>query len=280
MRLPTTNNLGRLYNSMEVAMEEVPSFAVWLGTRVILTCLAIPLTISMTERASALDCLAYKPDKAQGQWHADVVSGKICWYGPNWRSFLPKAKSRVEQVANPKPTTHFVARSPSQIEKSKDSVQGPNDKTDAQVENGKSEISDDSKPIATETVETQKTEESSGIREATPAEAAAFRDAVSVKFTPAPTKNSNPAGASPQANIRDLLIAMTIVALGTVALATLALKAGRTQVESESDTEAEQFEFVPVDAGLVPPLQPNSDDEHQFVTSNLPEFLKREQVED
>jgi hypothetical protein len=85
---------------------------------------------------------------------------------------------------------------------------------------------------------------------------------------------------TPQTNARDLLVALTVVALGTVALATLALKAGRTQVESESDTEAEQFEFVPVDADLVPPLQPNSDDEHQFVTSNLPEFLKREQVED
>jgi hypothetical protein len=228
----------------------------------------------MTERASALDCLAYKPDKAQGQWHAEVVSGRICWYGPNWRSFLPKPKSRVEQVANPKPTTHFVARRPSQVEKSKDSVQVPNDKIDAQVENGKPEISDDSKPV-----ETQNTEESSGIREATPAEAAAFRNAVSI-FTPAPTKNSNPAGASPQVNIRDLLIAMTVVALGSVALVALFLKAGRTQVESESDTEAEQFEFVPIDANLAPPLQPNSNDEHQFVMPNLPEFLKREQVQD
>ena len=260
--------------------QRAPLFALPSGTRLVAACVAIALTISMTERALAFDCLAYKPERAQGQWHADVVSGKICWYGPNWRSFLPKPKSRVEQVANPKPTTHFVARSPSQVEKSKDSVQGPNDKTDAQVENGKSEISDDSKPIATETVETQKTEESSGIREATPAEAAAFRDAVSVRFTPVPTKNSNPAEVTPQTNIRDLLIALTVVALGTVALATLALKAGRTQVESESDTEAEQFEFVPVDADLAPPLQPNSDDEHQFVMSNLPEFLKREQVQD
>jgi hypothetical protein len=180
----------------------------------------------------------------------------------------------VEQVANPKPTTHFVARRPSQVEKSKDSVQVPNDKIDAQVENGKPEISDDSKPV-----ETQNTEESSGIREATPAEAAAFRNAVSI-FTPAPTKNSNPAGASPQVNIRDLLIAMTVVALGSVALVALFLKAGRTQVESESDTEAEQFEFVPIDASLAPPLQPNSNDEHQFVMPNLPEFLKREQVQD
>jgi hypothetical protein len=59
----------------------------------------------------------------------------------------------------------------------------------------------------------------------------------------------------------------------------LFLKGGRTEVESESDTKAEQFEFVPVDADLAPPLQPDSDDEHQFVMSNLPEFLKSENVE-
>ena len=256
--------------------QRAPLFAIRLGTRLIVTCLAIVLILSMTEHALAFDCLAYKPERAQGQWHADVVSGKICWYGSNWRSFLPKPNSRAE---NSHVTNKFVDRSPSQVEKSKDSVQADNDKTDAQVENGKPEISADPKR-ATETVETQKTEDSSGIHEATPAEAAAFRNAVSLKFTPAPTKNSNPAGASPQANIRDLLIAMTVVALGTVALVALFLKAGRTRAESESDTEAEQFEFVPVDADLAPPLQPNSDDEHQFVTSNLPWFLKREQVED
>ena len=145
-----------------MAMEQaVPSFAVWLGTRVIPTCLAIACTISMTGRSLAFDCLAYKPERAQGQWHADVVSGKICWYGPNWRSFLPKPKARVEnsQVTNTEPVTQFVDRSPSQVEKRKDSVQAANDRTDAQVENGKPEISDNSKPLATETVDREKTEE-------------------------------------------------------------------------------------------------------------------------
>ncbi len=251
-------------------------FALRLAMRAITTCSAVVLMMTMTERASALDCLAYKPDKAQGQWHADVVSGKICWYGPNWRSFLPKPKSRAE---NSHVKNTFVDRSPSQVEKTKDSVQANNDKTDAQVENGKPEISADSKP-ATETVDREKTEESSGIREATPAEAAAFRNAVSLKFAPAPTKNSNPPGANPQANIRDLLIAMTVVASGTVVLVALFLKAGRIRAESEPDPKPEPFEFVPVDADLGPPLQPNSDDEHQFVTSNLPEFLNGVQVED
>ncbi len=234
----------------------------------------------MTERASAFDCLAYKPERAQGQWHADVVSGKICWYGPNWRSFLPKPKSRVEnlQVTNRKPV-QFVDRSPSQVEKSKDSVQVANDETDAQVENGKPEMSDDSKPLATETVETQKTEESSGIRAATPAEAAAFTNSVSLEFTPVPTKNSSPAEVSPQSNVGDLLIALTVVAVATVGLAALILKAGRQHVDSEPDPDPGEFEFLPVVAASAPPLQANSDDGNQLVTSNLPEFLKGENVE-
>jgi hypothetical protein len=267
--------------SVEVAMEGVPSFVVWLGSRVIPTCLAMALTVSMTERASAFDCLAYKPERVQGQWHADVVSGKICWYGPNWRSFLPRPKSRAENphITNRKPVTQVVDRSPSEVEQRTDSVQVANDKTDAQFENGKPEISADSEPSTSETVDREKTEEASGIHEATPAEAAAFRNAVSLKFTPAPRKNSNPAGVSAQTNIRDLFIAMTVVVLGTVGLAALILKAGRREAEIEPDPEAERFEFMPVEADLAPPLQANSDDENQFVTSNLPEFLKRENVE-
>jgi hypothetical protein len=256
--------------------QAVPSFAVWLGTRVIPTCLVMALTISVTERALAFDCLAYKPERAQGQWHADVVSGKICWYGPNWRSFLPKPKARAENshVTNSKPVTQLVNREPIQVEKSNDSIQADNSKTDAQVENGKPEISADSKLLPTEAVDSTKTEEFSGLREATPAETAAFTNAVSLEFTHGSAKNSNPAEVTPQTNILDLLIALTVVALGTVALAALFLKAGKTQAEFESDPEPEPLEFVPVDDDLAPPLQPDSDEKHQFIMSDLPEFLK------
>ena len=257
-------------------------FALWFAMRVITTCSAMVLMMSMAERASALDCLAYRPEKAQGQWHADVVAGKICWYGPNWRSFLPKPKARAESshVTNRKPVTQLVNREPVQVDKSSDSVKADNGKTDAQVENGKPEISTDSKPLPTEAVDRKKAEELSGLREATPAEAAVFTNAVSLKFTPALTKNSEGAEVTPQSNILGLFIALTVVVLGTAALVMLILKHGRRPEYFEPDLEEAACEQVPVDVEFTPPLQPNSDDEHQFVSSNFPEFLKREQVED
>jgi hypothetical protein len=50
--------------------------------------------------------------------------------------------------------------------------------------------------------------------------------------------------------------------------------------DSEPDLEEAASEPVSVDVELAPPLQPDRDDEHEFVTSNFPEFLKRERVED
>ena len=254
--------------------QAVPSFAVWLGSRVIPASLALALTISITERALAFDCLAYKPDRAQGEWHADVVSGKICWYGPNWRSFLPRPKSHVENshVTKRKPVAQLADRSPSQIDKTKDSVQADND---IHLENGKPEISPEAEPSTKETVERGTSEELSGLSEATPAQAAAFRKAASLKFTPPMTKTSNPAGADPDTNISDLLIAMTVVVLATVGLAALILKTRRREAEIELDQKAEQFEFMPVEADLATPLEANFDDENQFViTSRLPEYVE------
>ena len=270
-----TNNSGRLLNSVEMAMEQaVPSFAVWLGARVVPTCLAVALTVSMTERAFAVNCLAYKPDRAQGQWHAEVVAGKICWYGPNWRSFLPRPKSRAESsdVTNRNRATQLVDRSPTQVDISEDSVRVNNDKNDVQIENTHPEKS--AGPLTSETLDIEKTKQSSGLREATPAQAAAFKKVFSLKITPPRTKNSSAAGAGPDTNISDFFIAMTVVALAAVGLAALILKVGRREGEFETDPEAEQYEFMPVEAGLAPPLQPNIDDENQFATSSLPEHVE------
>ena len=67
---------------------------------------------------------------------------------------------------------------------------------------------------------------------------------------------------------------MTVVVLGTLGLAALILKAGRREAGIEPDQEAEQFEFMPVEADLAPPLQANFVDEDQFVTSSLPEHVE------
>ena len=70
----------------------------WVLKPMVAALIAAVLILSFGQRASALDCLAYKPAGARGQWHADVVAGKICWYGPNWRSFLPKPKLQSESA--------------------------------------------------------------------------------------------------------------------------------------------------------------------------------------
>ena len=65
-----------------------------------------------------------------------MVSGKICWQGPNWRSFLPKPKARVESslLANSKPKMKIVNRKPdTQVVKTK----VENSKPDVQVESSK-----------------------------------------------------------------------------------------------------------------------------------------------
>src|SRR6516225_3118718 len=181
-----------------------PLFAVRLATRLIVTCSAVVLILSMTEHALAFDCLAYKPERAQGQWHADVVSGKICWYGPNWRSFLPKAKARVEssQRSNSKPKIEVVNRKPdtqvvrTELESSRPDVQIENSKPDTQVvkiENSKPDVRiENSKPEITavptsplaEAVDLDKAQDSSGLRKPTSADAEEFTNAAGLELKP------------------------------------------------------------------------------------------------
>ena len=260
--------------------QRAPLFAIRLGTRLIVTCLAIVLILSMTEHALAFDCLAYKPERAQGQWHADVVSGKICWYGPNWRSFLPKPKARVEnsQVTNSKLN---VDRSPSQVEKSEDSVQADNDKTDAQIENSKPVKVENSKPdvqiennkpeIAAvptsplaEAVDLDRAQDLSGVRKATPVEAAEFTNAASLEFDsePAILNSDPPEMTSEPQSMTDLLVAFSIIALGTIGLVTLIMRGGSSQDICDTDIGERPLEHMPVDDELAPPLQPNTDGEY------------------
>ena len=282
-----------------------PLFAVRLATRLIVTCSAMVLILNMTEHALAFDCLAYKPERAQGQWHADVVSGKICWYGPNWRSFLPKAKARVEssQLSNSKPKKEVVNRKPDtqvvrtelessrpdvQIESSKPDTQVvkiENSKPDVQVENSKPDTHvvkiDNSKPdvpienskpeIAAvptsplaEAVDLDKAQDSSGLRKPTSAEAAEFANAASLEFKPEPAvlDPTPPKMTSEPQSMTDLLVAFSIIALGTIVLVTLIMRSGSEQDVFYTDIEEQRLEYTPVDDELAPPLQPNADDEH------------------
>ncbi len=268
-----------------------PLFALWLATRVVATSLVIVLFINMAEPAVAFDCLAYKPERAQGQWHADVIAGKICWYGPNWRSFLAKPKAHMEnsRVTNSTPVTQVVNSEPIALKRRKAGIQTENGNPDAQVdnikpdvptENRKPEIAADSTLLKVKPIDAESAQESPGLREATPAEAAAFSNVASLELKPAGISNLSQGEIAPQPNLRDLLIALTVVVFGTVGLGTLILKIGSQKVDSEADVDSEALELVPVYVEIVPPLQPGAADEHQFAPSSFPEFLKRQRVQD
>jgi hypothetical protein len=241
------------------------------------------LMVSMAERALALDCLAYKPERAQGQWHADVVSGKICWYGPNWRSFLPKPKTRMEsslpansklkmRVVNRKPDTQVVK---TEVENSKPDVlveirkpdtqvvKVENSKPNVQIENGKADISVvPTSPLA-QAVDLDRAQESSDSGKPGSVKAAEFTNAVSSELEPKPAVSNAtiPGMTSEPQSITDLLVAFSIIALGTIGLVTLIMR-GIGQQGFYTDIEEQPLEYTFVDEELAPPLQPDANDEH------------------
>ena len=245
--------------------QRAPLFAIGLGTRLIVTCLAIVLILSITEHALAFDCLAYKPERAQGQWHADVVAGKICWSGPNWRSFLPKPKARAgnSHVTNNNPVTQVVNSKPhTQVEKSEPDIQIDNSQPEVPVENRKPEISVNSKSSPSEAVDAEKAQELPGLREATRAEAVAFTNAVSPEFEPTPIRRSASSKTPAESDsIANLLLAFSVVALGTIGLVTLIMKRGGNEIITETDIEQQPLEHMPVNVLSAPPLQPCGDDD-------------------
>jgi hypothetical protein len=212
--------------------------------------IAILLTACISTSAAAFDCLAYKPEGARGQWHAEVVAGKICWYGANWRSFLPK-KVRVE--GSTAPSKKHVE--PSGIpEQPAEPAAVPGEATAV------------------------KPQDLQGLRQATATEAAALINAISLDFDPAPPTVSDP--AQPK-RARHGMTEMTII-IGALASSGLAFAMiirkrrkhrARQQVSFDANAEQQTLERVAVNPALAPPLQPGAVEEHQLVA--VPSWLSR-----
>src|SRR5262249_48322690 len=83
-------------------------FAERVSRRIGATLLAVVWIIGISQGASAFECLANKPAGARGKWHAEVVAGKICWFGADWRSFLAKEKAEHARAVNSKATPPTV----------------------------------------------------------------------------------------------------------------------------------------------------------------------------
>jgi hypothetical protein len=126
-------------------------------------CLAIALVIGSGATALAFDCLTSKPAGARGYWHSQPVAGKICWFGADWRSFLAKSKAQAEPAAaQPEPAP--VAKGEPKAEP---------------------QPAAEMTPAPAETTDAEQPQDPPGLRQATPSEAAALINSISLYFEPA-----------------------------------------------------------------------------------------------
>jgi hypothetical protein len=199
--------------------------------------LAIALVIGSGASALAFDCLTSKPAGARGYWHSQPVAGKTCWFGADWRSFLAKSKAQAEPgatEAEPAPAA-------------------------------KSEPKSEPQPAAevtlppAETTDAEQPQDLPGLRQATPSEAAALINSISLYFEPAaprPVKSAPKAAPEAHAqshNMGDWLITFGELAIIGGLLATLIRVFRRRRAMKE---QRPQPQFGPVSLRFAPPLQP------------------------
>jgi hypothetical protein len=230
------------------------------------TCLAIALVIGSGASALAFDCLTSKPAGARGYWHSQPVAGKTCWFGADWRSFLAKSKAQAEPAAAQ--TEPTPAAKPAPVAKSEP-------KTELQP-------AADVTPAPAETTDAEGVQDPPGLRQATPSEAAALINSISLDFEPATPVAPKPAKSAqqtpksaPQApdaqaqshNTGDWLITFGELAILGGILATLirlfrkrrAMKAQRAQPQ-----------LTPMSLRFAPPLQPGISADDQLAPLQAP----------
>lgn len=216
----------------------------WLAARrvapVVLFLLAIALVVAPSPSALAFDCLTSKPEGARGHWHTQAVAGKICWFGADWRSFLAKSKAQAE------PTEAQAEPSPVAKTEPKPEPQPATDVT----------------PSPAETTDAEQPQDPPGLRQATPVEAAALINSISLDFEPAPSAAPQPAQIPPKAapeayaqsrNTGDWLITFGELAIIGGVLATLIRYFRRRRAMK---AQQPQPGFAPVSLRFAPPLQP------------------------
>ena len=207
--------------------------------------LALALVIGTGASALAFDCLTSKPAGARGYWHSQPVAGKTCWFGADWRSFLAKSKAQAEpaEQAEPAPATK-----PAPVAKSEP-------ETEPQPA---AEVT----PAPAETTDAEEAQDLPGLRQATPAEAAALINSISLDFEPAAPAAPKPAKSAPRAtpearaqshNMGDWLITFGELAILGGALATLIRVFRRRRAMKVQQV---QPGLVPVSLRFAPPLQP------------------------
>jgi hypothetical protein len=231
------------------------------------TCVAIALVVGSGASALAFDCLTSKPAGARGYWHSQPVAGKTCWFGADWRSFLAKSKAQTEPAAaqaEPMP-----AAKPAPMAKSE-----PKSEPQPQAE---------ATPAPAETADAEGVQDPPGLRQATPSEAAALINSISLDFEPAtpvaskPAKSAPPAAKSaPQAapdaqaqshNTGDWLITFGELAILGGVLATLIRLFRRRRAMK---AQPAQPQLMPMSLRFAPPLQPGIGADDQLAPLQAP----------
>jgi hypothetical protein len=140
--------------------------------------LALALVIGSGASALAFDCLTSKPEGARGYWHTQAVAGKTCWFGADWRSFLAKSKAQAQPSAAQVEPAPVATSEPKSEPKSE-----PQPSADVM-----------SSPV--ETTDAEQPQDLPGLRQATPVEAAALINSISLDFEPAAPAAPQPAKPS------------------------------------------------------------------------------------
>lgn len=206
--------------------------------------LALALVIGSGVSALAFDCLTSKPEGARGYWHSQAVAGKTCWFGADWRSFLAKSKAQAQPSAAQGEPAPVATSEPKSEPKSE-----PQPSADVM-----------SSPV--ETTDAEQPQDLPGLRQATPVEAAALINSISLDFEPAAPAAPQPAKPSLKAapethaqshNTGDWLITFGELAIIGGVLATLIRQFRRRRAMK---AQRLQPQFVPVSLRFAPPLQP------------------------
>jgi hypothetical protein len=208
--------------------------------------LAIALVLGTGASALAFDCLTSKPAGARGHWHSQPVAGKTCWFGYEWRSFLAKEKGQAEPAAAQAEPAPAAKPAPVAKNEPKPEPQPATDMT----------------PAPAATTDAEPAEDQPLLRQATPAEAAALINSISLDFEPAAPAAPKAAKSAPKTapearakshNMGDWLITFGEIAILGGALATLVRVVRRRRAMK---VQQAQPQLVPVSLRFAPPLQP------------------------
>jgi hypothetical protein len=173
---------------------------------------------------------------------ARPLARKICWFGANWRSFLPKSKGRVENSS------------------ASNSKRG--------VPTAIPQVTAEPAPLPVEVTDVEKPQELPALRQATPMEAAALinADAQAWDLAP-PAVPDQPQLTVARHGMTEMSLIFGTLAIGSIGFVMIICKRNKGRAKQQlslaADGEQRELECLPVRIPLAPSLIPSV--EHQLL---------------